>query len=65
MMFQEYDVIRLKAVAPTIPLPPGTEGTVLIVFQSDPTAYLVEFVDLDGETLGIYTAEEKDLVPSS
>jgi hypothetical protein len=65
MMFQEYDVVRLKAVTLTIPLPSGTEGTVLIVFQSDPMAYLVEFVDLDGETLGIYTAEEKDLESSS
>jgi hypothetical protein len=60
-MFNEYDVIRLNANAKSIPLPAGTEGTVLLVFQDTPMAYEVEFVDENGESLGTYTVRENDL----
>lgn len=62
-MYEEYDVIRLGPRAHSIPLPPGTKGTVLLVFQDTPMAYEVEFIDEDGESLGTYTVRENDLIP--
>jgi hypothetical protein len=61
--FQEYDLVRLKAASDAVPLPVGTEGTVLLVFQADPMAYEVEFFDEEGESLWTYTVQENDLMP--
>ena len=60
-MFKEYDVVYLKNEMPSIPLPSGAKGAVLIVHQSAPAAYEVEFVDERGKSLGTYTVDETNL----
>jgi len=60
-MLEEYAVVRLKHTVTTLPIQPGTEGTVLIVYSSTPQAYEVEFVDDAGRSLGTYTIEEANL----
>jgi hypothetical protein len=60
-MLQEYDIVCLKRTVSSIPLPPATKGTVLIVYPSNPPAYEVEFVDVTGKSLGTYTVEEDNL----
>jgi hypothetical protein len=60
-MIEEYAVVRLKRVVPTIPLPVGTMGTILIVYACDPPAYEVEFDTDAGKSLGTYTVDEADL----
>ena len=60
-MLKEYEVVSLKRTVPSIPLPQGTQGTIVFVYASHPSVYEVEFVNETGETLGIYTVEEKDL----
>jgi hypothetical protein len=60
-MLQEYDVVLLKHPTPTIPLPAGTKGAVLIVYSASPPAYEVEFIDNAGVSLGTFTAQETDL----
>jgi|tagenome__1003787_1003787.scaffolds.fasta_scaffold14191656_1 hypothetical protein len=60
-MLREYAVVRLKRADATIPVPVGSQGTVLIVHSSTPTAYEVEFIDDSGKSLGTYTIEEVNL----
>ena len=62
-MFKEHEVVVLKAPTPEIPLPAGTSGTVLIVFDDTPPAYEVEFTDDDGKSFGVFTARQHDLLP--
>jgi hypothetical protein len=67
-MFHEHDVVRLKhsvpagdahgwPAVPSMALQAGTLGTIVVVYQNDPTdhAYEVEFVAPDGSTLGLLT----------
>ena len=63
-MLKEYEVVTLRQSTPEIPLPPGTRGTVLIVYAADPPTYEVEFVDGGGESLGTYTARAAELAPA-
>jgi hypothetical protein len=60
-MLREYDVVRLEAGSEAVPVPPGTEGTVLMIFPDTPPAYLVEFLDEAGESLGTFTLRDADL----
>ena len=60
-MLKEYAVVRLKKAEPTIPIPSGAKGAVLLVYDSSPPVYEVEFVDDAGKSLGTYTVEEKNL----
>jgi len=60
-MIEEYAIVCLKRVVPTIPLPVGTIGTILIVHPCNPPAYEVEFVDGAGKSVGTYTVDEADL----
>ncbi len=62
-MFSEYDVVRLKRAKASVPA--GTTGAVMMVYDSTPQAYEVEFVDSDGVTLGVLTAQEDDLEPAA
>jgi hypothetical protein len=60
-MIEEYAVLRLKRIVPTIPLPVGTTGTILMVHSSNPPVYEVGF-DIDvGESLGTFTVNGADL----
>ena len=60
-MIHEYAIVRLKRSSPSVPLPGGTKGTVLIVHKSTPAAYEVEFVDESGRFKGVYTVHEDDV----
>ena len=60
-MLQEYDVVALKQSTVAIPLPARTEGTVLLVHPANPPAYEVEFMDTEGRSLGVYSAQDDDL----
>jgi hypothetical protein len=65
-MFELYDVVKLKRKIPEIPLPAGSSGTIVQVYDAHPPAYEVEFpdaVDMPGglDTLGLYTVCADDL----
>lgn len=60
-MFQEYEVVRLRRALEDAPVPPGTQGVVLLVYNDDPPAYEVEFLDADGASFGTFTVRENDL----
>jgi len=60
-MIQEYAVVRLKRIVPTIPLPVGTTGTILIVHSCNPPVYEVGFDTDAGESLGTFTVDGADL----
>ncbi len=52
-MFQELDVVALKADLPANDLVRGDVGTIVHVYAPD--AFEVEFVDNDGQTYGLVT----------
>lgn len=59
-MFDEYDVVKsTKQLSEKVPK--ESEGTVLVVFDADPTAYLVEFFGDQNNTLEILTVSEPDI----
>jgi hypothetical protein len=60
-MLKEYDVVRLTQVPASIPLKKGAEGTVLLVHESEPRKYEVEFMGRDGKSLGTFTVDEENL----
>jgi uncharacterized protein DUF4926 len=77
-MFHEHDVVRLKHSVPAenpkgwpgVPstaLQAGTLGTIVTVYENDPThhAYEVEFVAPDGSTLGLLTLTDSDIEPAA
>ncbi|HTR83550.1 MAG TPA: DUF4926 domain-containing protein [Reyranella sp.] len=62
-MIEELDVVVLKATTDRIPLPAGTRGTVVHIFNATPPAYLVEFSeDDDPRGLGVFDASDNDLL---
>ena len=59
-MFQEYDVvIATRQLHEKVPC--ETKGTILMVYNSNPVQYEVEFVDNEGQTLAIITLVESDI----
>ena len=60
-MLKEYDVVRLTIVPVSVPLQAGAEGTVLIVYDSKPPMYEVEFMGHDGQSFGTFTVGEENL----
>jgi hypothetical protein len=58
--FLDYDVVKARRQLAG-EVPPGTIGTVLMVFTSEPTSYEVEFVDVAGDSLAVLTVLEGDL----
>ena len=63
LMFKEYEVIKSTHNI-SGKVPKDCVGTVLIVHQSQPIAYEVEFVDEKGNTLEILTVFERDIKES-
>ena len=59
-MFQEYDVVKSRRHLSKNVLK-GTTGTILMVFDSSPYQYEVEFVDEQYNTLEILTVIEVDI----
>ncbi len=66
-MFEDYEVVKLKADLPAEGLKAGARGTVLMVYPEPPQEYEVEFLDGDGQTLAVLTLPEDRLakVPSN
>jgi hypothetical protein len=62
-MLQEYDVVRLASRSDGIPVAVGTRGTVLMIFQDTSPAYMVEFMNAAGKSLGTFAVPEKNLIP--
>ena len=60
-MLREYEVVKLKHDLPAEGLTAGATGTVLLVYDSTPPAYEVEFTDDEGKTLALLTLNECDL----
>lgn len=52
MIFKEYDTFRLSKPIPGEEIPVNTRGVVLMIFDSGPSAYEVEFCDEQGNNLG-------------
>jgi hypothetical protein len=58
--FLDYDVVKARARLASA-VPPGTIGTVLMVFATERPSYEVEFADASGESLAVLTVTEDDL----
>lgn len=58
-MFSEYQVVRLKH--PLSGVSAGAIGAVVMVYESDPPGYDVEFTDAHGVTLALLTLRDEDL----
>ena len=58
--FLDYDVVKARAQLASA-IAPGTIGTVLMVFTTEPPSYEVEFVDAAGESLAVMTVIEDAL----
>jgi len=58
---QLYDTIVLKAPLEGDPIPVGTKGVILMIFESPSKAFEIEFVDVDNETLGTFTVKEEQI----
>ncbi len=59
-MYQEYDVIRTVGKL-SLDIPKGTIGTILIVYDTLPKRYEVEFVDSNLEHIQVLTVNERDI----
>ena len=57
---KELDVVRLKRTVPTVPVPAGSIGTIVVDFYASPPAHEVEFL-VDGHSIGTYAIGENDL----
>ena len=61
-MYKELQVVKAKkSLSPRIL--EGCLGTIVYVYSDN--SYEVEFVDSEGDTLGVIYAEEKDIIPLS
>lgn len=58
--FKEYQVVNAKRTINNKVIK-GVQGTILIVYDTIPPQYEVEFVDLEGDTLDLITVSECDL----
>ena len=61
-MFQEHAQIVLMCSLPALGLEPGDVGVVVHV-HGQGAAYEVEFMSLDGRTIGVETLEARQLRP--
>jgi hypothetical protein len=61
-MIREHDRVVLTADLPSEKLARGDVGTVVHVYQGG-TAFEVEFVALDGETVAVVTLEQAQIRP--
>ena len=63
-MFDEHTQVVLKRPLPNLGLEPGDVGVVVHTYGQG-TAYEVEFLSLDGNTIGVSTVEASDLRQAS
>jgi hypothetical protein len=60
-MFDDYDVVRLVSDLESKGLKAGTRGAIVMIYPSHPPEYEVEFVDENGNTLGIETVKMEQI----
>ena len=63
-MFPEHSPVVLTAPLPALGLEPGDVGVVVHVHAGG-TAYEIEFMSLDGRTIGVQTLRANQLRPVS
>lgn len=63
-MYQEHDQVVLACPLPALGLEPGDVGVVVHVHAAG-AAFVVEFMSLDGRTVGVETLEAGQLRPVS
>lgn len=63
-MFDENSQVVLKSALPSLGLEPGDVGIVVHTYGKG-AAYEVEFLSLDGNTIGVSTVEATDLRQAS
>jgi Domain of unknown function (DUF4926) len=61
-MVQEHDQVVLQCPLPELGLEPGDVGVVVHVHASG-AAFEVEFISLDGRTVGVQTLEASQIRP--
>lgn len=59
-MFQDHEMVRLSELLGE-ELKAGIQGTIVMVYQSEPPEYEVEFFDEDWNTLAVRTVRESQL----
>ena len=62
-MLQEHAQVVLKKPLPNLGLEPGDVGVVVNVYGNG-SAYEVEFLTMDGHTIGLETVDGVDLRPA-
>ena len=63
-MYQEHSQVVLACAVPALGLEPGDVGVVVQVHAGG-AAYEVEFMSLDGRTIGVQTLDDARLRPVS
>jgi len=63
-MFDEHTQVVIKRPLPSLGLEPGNVGIVVHTYGKG-AAYEVEFLSLDGNTIGVSTVEAADLRQAS
>ncbi|PZR05250.1 MAG: DUF4926 domain-containing protein [Flavobacterium psychrophilum] len=60
-MIKEYDIIKsIRKLSDKVPV--GTKGTVLMIYDSEPTEFEIEFVNDDNKFLEVLTVVINDVV---
>jgi len=54
-MLSELDVVVLEKALPGVPVPVGSDGTIVMVHSAEEQAYEVEFFDQNHKTIGVFT----------
>ena len=62
-MLKEHSQVVLKKSLPSLGLEPGDVGVVINVYEQG-SAYEVEFLTMDGHTIGLETIDANDLRPA-
>lgn len=60
-MYKEYDVVKAAKNLQKDTVTKGMEGTILIVYESNPIEYEVEFVDNKNESIAVLTVSENEI----
>lgn len=60
-----FDVVKLVEDLPEEGLAAGSVGTIVHVFTTPRSAYEVEFVDDDGQTLAMATLTPEQVIPAA
>ena len=60
-MYKEYDVVKAKMNLENNIIKKGMRGTILIIYESNPNKYEIEFVNNNNESVAILTVSEDEI----